>query len=64
MAAVVLYIGAVVSVIFMRNVRSTPIQPGMEEIALGDDSGTAPARVGAAGTDATIGVAGVGPAEA
>ena len=63
-AAVVLYIGAVVSVIFMRNVRSTPIQPGMEEIALGDDSGTAPARVGAAGTDATIGVAGVGPAEA
>jgi hypothetical protein len=43
----VLFAGAAASVMFMRNVRSTFVQPGMEDIALAGKSATS---VGASGS--------------
>jgi EmrB/QacA subfamily drug resistance transporter len=70
-AAVVVFLGAIVAAVFMQNIRSTPVQPGMEEFALSDDSaetaGTAaPAGAGGggAGGGARGGALGLGHAEA
>jgi hypothetical protein len=67
-AAVVLFLGAIASALFMsRHVRATPVQPGMEEFEF-DSEPAAGAGVGSAASlataDAAVRVAGTGHAEA
>jgi EmrB/QacA subfamily drug resistance transporter len=65
-AAGVLFLGAIVAAIFMRNIRSAPIPPGMEEFVLSDQAGEAAGaakRAGAPGGGTGVGVLGMGHAE-
>jgi predicted MFS family arabinose efflux permease len=66
-AAGVVFLGAIVAAIFMQNIRSAPVQPGMEEFVLPDgDAETAgdAERAGASGGGSGIGTLGIGHAEA